>query len=171
MRNNQPIHNLSIHSRPTRRHRPPEQLLTSDIYPAESARTYTRRAHHSTDQRSSLLSNKRLGIALGLTLGLAGTFLIHGAVNGRTLGSAHASVSDTSPVSNTSLMAQPATSDPTASESMTTHDSGTAELIARNAKYQATNHRSQPMPVLALCNNNWMAMCRRISLRQNQVTP
>ena len=145
MRNNQPIHNLSIHSRPTRRHRPPEQLLTSDIYPAESARTYTRRAHHSTDQRSSLLSNKRLGIALGLTLGLAGTFLIHGAVNGRTLGSAHASVSDTSPVSNTSLMAQPATSDPTASESMTTHDSGTAELIARNAKYQA-NHNDGAGP-------------------------
>lgn len=53
---------------------------------------------------------KRLGIALRLSLGLAGTFLVHGAVGGRNLGSAQVPVSDTSPASEASAMAQRAAS-------------------------------------------------------------
>ena len=139
MRSNQPIHNQSLHSRSIRRHQPSEKLLTSPTNSTESANGYTRRAHRSNDQRGPLLSNKKSGVALGLTLGLAGTFLIHGAVSERTLGSAHASVSGASPISGASATTQSAASYSGTSESATTHDSGTAELIERNAKYQA-NH-------------------------------
>ncbi|MDO4914820.1 hypothetical protein [Corynebacterium sp.] len=126
MRNNQPIHDQSLHSHSVRGHLPSEKLVTSDTNSTESAKGYIRRAHRSADQHGSFLGNKRLGIALGLTLGLAGTFLIQGPVSGLNLGSAHASVPETSPISE-------------ASETATTHDSGTAELIERNEKYQA-NH-------------------------------
>mgnify|MGYP002759539048 FL=1 len=139
MRNNQPIHNQSPLSRPDGRPLPSKNLLTSGSKSTEFAKAYIRRAHRSTDQRDPLLSNKRFGIALGLTLGLAGTFLIHGAVSERVLGSAHASASGATPISEASATAQHAASYSGTSESSTTHDSGTAELIERNAKYQA-NH-------------------------------
>lgn len=139
MRNNQPIHHQPLHSQSLCGHLSPEKLLTSGSNSTKSAKAHTRRTHHSADQRGPSLGNKRLGIALGLTLGLAGTFLVHGAVSGRNLGSAQASVSDASPVSEASATAQPATPDLATSESTTTHNSGTAELIERNEKYQS-NH-------------------------------
>ena len=126
MRNNQPIHDQPLHSRSVHGRLSSEKLLTSDTDSMESAKAYTRRPHHAAYQRGPFLGNKRLGMALGLTLSLAGTFLVHGVVSGRNLGSAHASVYEASPVSE-------------ASEAATTHDSGTAELIERNEKYQA-NH-------------------------------
>lgn len=117
-----------------------EKLLTRNIHPPKSASTDTERHHHSTCRRGFLIRNKRLEIALGLTLGLASTLLTHGAVSGRTLGSAHATTPGYSSILGYSkLTDQPATPPLSAPESTTTRDPGTAELIERNAKYQA-NH-------------------------------
>ncbi len=121
MRNNQPLQ-ASLTS---------GTLVTSDGHPIHSASTHAEESTQSIRHRGFLLSRRKSGIALSLTIGLAGVFLIHGAVSGRSVNSAHASVSDTSLLARSAHTA--------ASQSTNAYDSGTKELVARNAKYQA-NH-------------------------------